>query len=117
MGRWWGCDRGVLNDYAELDNGRKSLQLRAVKHRVPRIFYWSLGRTLLIGSSLSRGVSHSGLMLAVLRQDATCSVASCAGRIKAGAHFYHYELAKKWAWLQMVKTADLTCAQMGEEAF
>ena len=38
MGRWWGCDRGVLNDYAELDNGRKSLQLRAVKHRVPLIF-------------------------------------------------------------------------------
>ncbi|TXT38516.1 MAG: butyryl-CoA dehydrogenase [Comamonadaceae bacterium] len=55
--------------------------------------------------------------LAVLRQDATDLVAYCAGRIRATAYFYHYELPKIGAWLQVVKSADLTCAKMAEHEF
>ncbi|MDD2924506.1 acyl-CoA dehydrogenase, partial [Rhodoferax sp.] len=55
--------------------------------------------------------------LVVLHQDATVSIASNQGKLRATAYFYHYELPKIGAWLQVVKTADLTCAQMGEDAF
>lgn len=55
--------------------------------------------------------------LAALRQNTTVSVAACAGKLRATAYFYHYELPKIGAWLQVVKTADLTCVQMGEDEF
>jgi len=55
--------------------------------------------------------------LAALRQDATLAGAACAGKIRATAYFYHYELPKIGAWLQVVKTVDLTCAKMHEDAF
>jgi butyryl-CoA dehydrogenase len=55
--------------------------------------------------------------LVVLRQDAIFSVAASQGRLRATAYFYHYELPKIGAWLQVVKTADLTCAQMQEDEF
>ena len=54
--------------------------------------------------------------LAVLRQNATVSVASNQGKIRATAHFYHYELPKIGAWLQVVTRCDLTCAQVEEAA-
>jgi len=53
----------------------------------------------------------------VLRQDATFSVVASQGKLRATAYLYRYELPKIGAWLQVVKTADLTCAQMGEEEF
>ncbi len=55
--------------------------------------------------------------LAVWRQDAILSVASSAGKISATAYFYHYELPKIGAWLQVVASRDATCAQMAEDAF
>ncbi|MDR3368373.1 acyl-CoA dehydrogenase [Rhodoferax sp.] len=55
--------------------------------------------------------------LAVLRLDASVLVATSRGKLRATAYFYHYELPKIGAWLQVVKTADLTCAQMGEDEF
>jgi hypothetical protein len=55
--------------------------------------------------------------LAVLRKDAAVLVAISQGKLRATAYFYHYELPKIGAWLQVVKSADLTCAQMGEEEF
>jgi butyryl-CoA dehydrogenase len=55
--------------------------------------------------------------LAVLRLDATVSVAACAGKIRSTANFYRYELPKIGAWLQVVKSVDLTCVQMEEEEF
>jgi butyryl-CoA dehydrogenase len=55
--------------------------------------------------------------LAALRDDATQSVASTQGRTRATAYFYHYELPKIGAWLQVVSTRDPLCATMPDEAF
>ena len=53
----------------------------------------------------------------VLEVDASISVTSNAGRISATRYFYHYELPKITAWLRVVSTRDMTCAQMPVEAF
>ena len=39
------------------------------------------------------------------------------GRIRAARFFYHYELPKIGAWLNVAAQRDLTCATMPEEAF
>ncbi len=49
--------------------------------------------------------------------DAINSIAAHAGRIRATAYFYHYELPKIGAWLHVVSRRDQTCASMAEEAF
>lgn len=53
----------------------------------------------------------------VLAHDAAQSVAANAGRISATRYFYHYELPKIAAWLNVVNARDMTCAQMALEAF
>jgi len=55
--------------------------------------------------------------LAALASDATKSIASTTGRIGANRYFYHYELPKIHAWLNVVESRDLTCADLPEEAF
>lgn len=55
--------------------------------------------------------------LTVLQRDAALSIAANAGRMGAVRYFYHYELPKITAWLQVVKARDLTCAQLPAEAF
>jgi alkylation response protein AidB-like acyl-CoA dehydrogenase len=55
--------------------------------------------------------------LTALQEDAMQSVAACAGRVRATAYFYHYELPKVEAWLKVVENRDSTCADMPEEAF
>jgi butyryl-CoA dehydrogenase len=55
--------------------------------------------------------------LATRRLDATQSIAASAGRVRATAYFYHYELPKIDAWLQVVANCNPTCADMPEEAF
>ena len=55
--------------------------------------------------------------LAVLRTDATKSIASTVGKLAAMSYFYHYELPKIDAWLNVVANRDLTCAELPEEAF
>ena len=39
------------------------------------------------------------------------------GRLAAARFFFHYELPKIGAWLQVVRTRDLTCAELAEDAF
>ena len=53
----------------------------------------------------------------VLARDATLSIAASAGRMGAARYFYHYELPRIGAWLQVVRQRDLTCAAMDEDAF
>jgi alkylation response protein AidB-like acyl-CoA dehydrogenase len=48
---------------------------------------------------------------------ATNSGAAHTGRMGATRYFYHYELPKIDAWLKVVETRDLTCADLPEEAF
>jgi butyryl-CoA dehydrogenase len=55
--------------------------------------------------------------LAALQADATKSIAVTAGKLGAVRYFYHYELPKIDAWLQVVAVRDLTCADLPEEAF
>ena len=55
--------------------------------------------------------------LAALQADATKSIAVTAGKLGAVRYFYHYELPKIDAWLKVVATRDLTCADLPEEAF
>ena len=55
--------------------------------------------------------------LAALKLDATQSVAATVGRMGATSYFYHYELPRISAWLQVVSSRDLTCADFPEEAF
>ncbi|WP_368923104.1 acyl-CoA dehydrogenase [Comamonas aquatica] len=55
--------------------------------------------------------------LTVLQRDAALSIAANAGRMGAVRYFYHYELPKITAWLQVVSARDLTCAQLPAEAF
>jgi hypothetical protein len=39
------------------------------------------------------------------------------GRLAAARYFFHYELPKIGAWLKVVESRDLTCADCPEEAF
>jgi butyryl-CoA dehydrogenase len=55
--------------------------------------------------------------LAALQADATKSIAVTAGKLGAVRYFYLYELPKIDAWLQVVASRDLTCADLPEEAF
>jgi alkylation response protein AidB-like acyl-CoA dehydrogenase len=48
---------------------------------------------------------------------ATKKIAAYAGRQRAAAYFYRYELPKIGAWLNVVSNRDRTCADMPEEAF
>ncbi|SFU48294.1 butyryl-CoA dehydrogenase [Polaromonas sp. YR568] len=52
-----------------------------------------------------------------LPQLAGNSGAAHTGRMGAARYFYHYELPKIDAWLKVVETRDLTCADLPEEAF
>ena len=52
-----------------------------------------------------------------LPQLAINSGAAHIGRMGATRYFYHYELPKIDAWLKVVETRDLTCADLPEEAF
>ncbi|MFT4195260.1 acyl-CoA dehydrogenase [Ottowia sp.] len=49
--------------------------------------------------------------------DASKSGAASAGVAGAAAYFYRYELPKIDAWLRVVESRDMTCAELPEEAF
>ena len=55
--------------------------------------------------------------LAALTEDAANTLATTQGRLGATRYFYHYELPKISAWLQVVASRDLTCANLPEDAF
>ncbi len=55
--------------------------------------------------------------LAAIRLGATDSVANTQGSLWACRYFYNYELPKIGAWLKVVETRDLTCADFPQEAF
>jgi soluble lytic murein transglycosylase-like protein len=71
-----------------------------------------------------QGFGHSVLAwiwldvaLAALQVDAGRSDAATAGKMGAVRYFYHYELPKISAWLQVVSARDMTCADLPEDAF
>ena len=55
--------------------------------------------------------------LAALVGDASGNQPRTLGCLGAARYFYHYELPKIDAWLHVVQTRDMTCANLPEEAF
>jgi hypothetical protein len=55
--------------------------------------------------------------LAALVSDPDAGRAATSGTLAATRFFYHYELPKTGAWLRVVETRDMTCANLPEEAF
>ncbi|CAM3712967.1 acyl-CoA dehydrogenase [Paracidovorax anthurii] len=55
--------------------------------------------------------------LAVLAQDPALADAANAGRVGAMRYFFHYELPKTGAWLNVVRARDMTCVELAEEGF
>ena len=55
--------------------------------------------------------------LATLAADAALAQPASVGRMGAMRFFFHYELPKIGAWLQVVSSRDATCASFPEEAF
>jgi butyryl-CoA dehydrogenase len=52
-----------------------------------------------------------------LERDAAKASPATVGRLGAADFFFHYELPKIGAWLQVVERRDPTCAALPEEAF
>ena len=52
-----------------------------------------------------------------LALDADAKNPATTGRLGAAAYFFHYELPKIGAWLNVVESRDPTCVAMPEEAF
>jgi butyryl-CoA dehydrogenase len=57
------------------------------------------------------------LAVATLADDAGLAKPASRGRMGAMRYFFHYELPKIGAWLQVVSTRDATCADFPEDAF
>ena len=55
--------------------------------------------------------------VASIEKNATKSIADCAGIMGATGYFYAYELPKIPAWLAVVESRNLVCANLPEEAF
>lgn len=55
--------------------------------------------------------------LRALQGDPAAATPATVGRPAAASYFFHYELPKIGAWLNVVETRDPVCAQLPEEAF
>jgi len=55
--------------------------------------------------------------VAALRSDPAGAAPGTIGILGATRYFFHFELPKTGAWLHVVETRDMTCAQLPEEAF
>ncbi len=82
--------------------------LEALPNAVP--YMQAFGHTVLAWIWLD-------VALASAQADTTDSIAARAGITGASQYFYHYELPKIGAWLAVVSSRDMTCAQLPEEAF
>jgi len=52
-----------------------------------------------------------------LELDGARAAPATAGKTGAADYFFHYELPKIGAWLNVVESRDPTCTEMPEEAF
>lgn len=55
--------------------------------------------------------------LATLESDPAQAQSASQGRLGAARFFFHYELPKIGAWLNVVQSRDMTCATLPEDAF
>ncbi len=88
---------------------------------------WSTGQP---GEALANSVPYmqafGHTVLAWIWLDVACAALSAdpdqampatVGRLAASRYFFHYELPKIGAWLQVVASRDRTCADLVQEAF
>ena len=80
----------------------------ALANAVP--YMQAFGHTVLAWIWLD--VAHRSLEV-----DSRKSNAATAGRVGAAAYFFHYELPKIGAWLNVVESRDPTCTALPEDAF
>ena len=80
----------------------------ALANAVP--YMQAFGHTVLAWIWLD--VAHRALEV-----DAKRSNPATAGRVGAAAYFFHYELPKIGAWLNVVESRDPTCTALPEDAF
>ena len=55
--------------------------------------------------------------VATLESDPAQAQSASQGRLGAARFFFHYELPKIGAWLNVVQSRDMTCATLSEDAF
>jgi butyryl-CoA dehydrogenase len=60
---------------------------------------------------------HLDVACAALRADPLVTQVATRGRLAAAQFFFHYELPKISAWLSVVQSRDMTCADLPEAAF
>jgi len=80
----------------------------ALANAVP--YMQAFGHTVLAWIWLD--VAHRSLEI-----DPATATPATVGRLAAASYFFHYELPKIGAWLNVVETRDPVCAQLPEEAF
>jgi alkylation response protein AidB-like acyl-CoA dehydrogenase len=80
----------------------------ALANAVP--YMQAFGHTVLAWIWLD--VAHGAL-----QGDPAAATPATVGRLAAASYFFHYELPKIGAWLNVVETRDPVCAQLPEEAF
>jgi butyryl-CoA dehydrogenase len=62
-------------------------------------------------------VASTAQVAAFVPQSDSTLIAANQGRLMAARYFYHYELPRIDAWLNVVALRDMTCAEIPEEAF
>ena len=83
---------------------------------------WASGNpTEALANAVPYMQAFGHVVIAWMWLDVACvaskNIAASAGLAGATAYFYHYELPRIDAWLRVVESRDMTCAQMPEAAF
>jgi alkylation response protein AidB-like acyl-CoA dehydrogenase len=109
--------------FADLAADAKALNTALQKVIVATQMAWSSGQpqeALANAVPYLQAFGHLVLAWIWLDVSASCRGAQTpaqTGRHAAAKFFYHYELPKIDAWLQVVSNRDMTCANLAEDAF
>jgi alkylation response protein AidB-like acyl-CoA dehydrogenase len=109
--------------FADLAADAKALNTALQKVIVATQMAWSSGQpqeALANAVPYLQAFGHLVLAWIWLDVSASCRGAQTpaqTGRQAAAKFFYHYELPKIDAWLQVVSNRDMTCANLAEDAF
>jgi butyryl-CoA dehydrogenase len=109
--------------FADLEADAKALNTALQKVIAATQMAWSSGQpqeALANAVPYLQAFGHLVLAWIWLDVSASCRGAQTpaqTGRQAAAKYFYHYELPKIDAWLQVVSNRDMTCANLAEDAF
>ncbi len=115
------ADRAMV--FPDLAADAKALNTALQKVIAATQMAWSSGQPQeALANAVPYLQAFGHLVLAWIWLDVSASCRGTAspaqtGRQAAAKYFYHYELPKIDAWLQVVSNRDMTCANLAEEAF